>query len=193
MFLIPQELIDALDERVVRPVHFIYVDWPGGSVYAHNAVGTLTYLKKVWYGLGSLADIGEVVCDSNTGAHTLQLGMSGIDPKSLTEISTQNVINREVEAHVGALDEHNNLIAAAPYFYGRISSTAIKRYGGDSITLQATSKTSDWAKNRSNRYTDESFRATNPTDDFLQYGAQMAERDIYFGSDKQSAPLRPRR
>lgn len=193
MFLIPQELVDAFEQRVVRPVTFIYIDWPGGAVYAHTGVGTITYMGQVWYGLGSFADIGEVVCDNNIGSHTLDAALSGIDPKALKEVTTNDVINRDLEAHLGALGEDGRLISAAPYFYGRISSTNIKRYGNDSIAVQATSKTSDWIKNRSNRYTDESYRASYPNDDFFQYIKDLADRALYWNSDKESTPLVPRR
>lgn len=189
MFLIPQVLIDAFEDRVVRPVTFVYIDWPGGAVYAHTGVGTLTYMNKVWYGLGSFADISEVTSDTNIGSHTLDLGISGIDPKTLKEVTTTDVINRDVETHLGALDEDGRLIAAAPCFYGRVSSTNIKRYGGDAISVQAVSITSDWVKNRPNRYTDESYRSSYPNDDFLQYIAQLADRALYWNSDKESTPL----
>lgn len=193
MYLISQELLDAAEQRVVTPVHFIFIDWPDGPVYAHNHVGPIAFDGKVWYGMGALSSIGEVECNTNIGSHTMNLGLSGIDPKSLTEIVTKNVIGRDVEAYFGLLDENSRLIDATPYFYGRVSSTNIKRYGNDSVSVTATSKTSDWGKSRPDRFTDESFRAKHPGDYFFQYVAQMADRDIYWGSDKESAPLIPRK
>lgn len=192
MYILPPELIAAFDSDVVRPINFIYIDWPGGAVYAHNGVGTISYNGQVWLGLSSFADIGEVENNSNIGAHTVTLGISGIDPKALNEVVTKNVINRDVELHYGALDENGKIISAVPYFYGRISTTGIKRYGSESITIQATSKTADWMKNRTNRYSDESYRVDYPNDDFLQYMAVIADRALYWNSDKESTPLVPR-
>lgn len=192
MFLIDQKLIDALDDRVVEPVYFVYINWPGGKVYAHTGVGPISYNGKIWNGMGYFGSIGAVECNDNIGAHTVNLQLSGIDSMVLTQVVTKNVINREVELHYGALDVDGGLIAAAPYFYGRVSSTGIVRYDKDAITVQAVSKTSDWAKNLPDRYNDESHRARHPNDDFFQYIKQMAQRDLYWGVDKESIPLKPR-
>lgn len=192
MFLVDQRLIDALDQRVVEPVYFVYADWPDGKIYAHTGIGPINYDGKIWQGVGYLGSIGAVECNDNVGAHTVNLQLSGIDPMLLNGITTKNVIGREVELHYGALDEDGALIAAAPYFYGRISTTNIVRYDKDAISLQAVSKTSDWSKNKADRYTDESHRSRHPDDDFFQYIQQMSQRDLYWGVSKESIPLKPR-
>ena len=193
MFLVPPELVAAFDERVVKPIQLVHIDWPGGAVYIHDGVGTVSYLNEIWYGVAGFGEIGEITSDSNIGSHTVPLNFSGIDPKTLSEVVTRNVVNRSVDIYIGALDENNEVIAASPRFYGRISSTAIKRYGGDAISIEAVSKTSDWSKSRPNRYTDDSYRADHPNDDFLQYIAEMADRALYWNSPKDSTPLSTRK
>lgn len=192
MFLIDQSLIDALDQRVVEPVYFVYMDTPDGKIYAHTGVGPISYLNEVWHGMGIFGSIGSVECNDNIGSHTVNLQLSGIDPMLLTQVTTKNLINREVELHYGALDEQGKLISASPYFYGRVSSTNLVRYDKDSITVQAVSKTSDWSKNKADRYTDESHRSRHPGDDFFQYIKQMSQRDLNWGVDKDNVPLVPR-
>ncbi|AHI61255.1 hypothetical protein vBVpaS1601_28 [Vibrio phage vB_VpaS_1601] len=192
MYLIDQDLLNALEQEVVEPVRLVYIDWPGGAVYAHTGIGDISFNNKIWSGVGYFGKVGDVTSDSNIGSHSVTLGLSGIDPKTLTEVVTKNVINREVELFYGALDGKGQLINAASYFQGRVSSVAISRYGNEEVLVQAVSKTADWAKSRPERYTDESFRSINPGDYFCQYVAQMSERDLYWGSDKQSVPLVPR-
>lgn len=192
MYLISQAIVEALEQRVVRPVRLIYIDWPGGAVYAHTGVGDIVFQGKIWYGTGSYGSVSDVELNSNIGSHTVTIGISGIDPKTLTEVVTQNVINREVELWYGVLDENWQLIDAAPYFYGRVSGTSITRYQDDAIAVQATSKTADWSKSRSERFTHESFISVNPGDFFCQYVDQMAEREISFGGSSQTVPLVPR-
>lgn len=192
MFLIDQDLVDALDQRVVEPVYFVYVDWPDGAVYAHTGVGPINYMGKIWHGMGMFGSIGAVECNDNIGSHSVTMQLSGIDPMLLTQVTTKNVINREVELHYGALNEQGHLISASPYFYGRVSSTSLVRYDKDAITVQAVSKTADWAKNRTDRYTDESHRSRHPGDDFFQYIQQMSQRDLNWGGDKGNVPLVPR-
>lgn len=192
MYLIDQKLLEALEKPVVEPITLIYIDWPTGPVYAHTGIGDIVFNGKVWSGVYHFGKIGDVVADANIGAHTMDLELSGIDPFALNEVVTKNVINREMEAYYGALDENGQLVGAAPYFYGRIGQVAIQRFEGDAISVQGVSKTADWSKNRSERYTDESFQAINPGDRFCQYVEQMSERDLFWGSDKQSVPLKPR-
>lgn len=192
MFLVSQVFIQAMEQRTVEPVRLAYIDWPGGAVYCHTGVGDILFQNKVWKGLGIFSSIGNVECNSNVGAHSVTMQVSGIDPKTLNEVITRNVINREVELYYGVLNEHGELIDAAPYFQGRISATNIVRYDSDAINVQATSKTADWAKNRPERYTHDSFIAINPGDYFCQYVDVMSERDLYWGSDKESIPLIPR-
>ncbi len=192
MYLIDQDLLNALEQEVVEPVRLIYIDWPGGAVYAHTGIGDINFQNKIWHGVGHFGKVGDVTSDANIGSHSVTLGISANDPKTLTEVITQNVVNREVELFYGALDEKGQLINAASYFQGRVASVAISKFENDEVSVQAVSKTSDWNKSRPERYTDESFRSINPGDDFCQYVAQMSERDLYWGSDKQSVPLVPR-
>lgn len=192
MFLIDQKLVEALDQRVVEPIYFVFIDWPGGAIYTHTGLGPINYAGHIWEGVGYLGEIGPVECNSNVGSHSVNMKLSGIDSKVLLEVTTKNVVNRSVELHYGALDEDGRLVAAAPYFYGRVSSTSIVRYDKDAITVQAVSKTSDWNKNRPDRYNDESHRSRHPNDDFFQYVTQMSQRDLFWGSDKESIPLKPR-
>ncbi|QZI93203.1 hypothetical protein SIPHO049v1_p0078 [Vibrio phage PS14A.1] len=192
MFIIDQKLVDALDQRVVEPIYFVFIDWPDNPVYAHTGIGPINYDGKIWHGVGYLGGIGAVECNANVGAHTVNLQLSGIDPLVLREVTTNHVVNRDVELHYGAIDEKGQLIAASPYFYGRVSTTSIIRYDKDAVTVQAVSKTSDWGRSRPDRYNDESHRSKHPSDDFFQYIAQMSQRDLYWGSDKESIPLKPR-
>ena len=192
MYLLDPEILQAMEGRVVRPVRLIFIDWPGGAVYAHTGRGDIVFQGKTWLGVGSFGSVSDLELNDNVGAHTVNLGISGIDPKTLTEVVTQNVINREVELYYGVLDEDWQLIGAHPYFYGRVSGTSITRYQDDAIAVQATSKTADWAKSRYERYTYESFISVNPGDDFCQYVDQMAEREISFGGSSATVPLVPR-
>ena len=193
MFVLAPELVAAMDQRVVEPVYFVFVDWPGGAVYVHTGLNEIVFNGHTWYGVGSLGAIGQVTDDGNIGSHTLPLSLSGIDPLTLSEISTRECIGRTVTAYVGMLDENGQLIGATQYFDGRISDTTITRYKDDSIAIQAVSKTSDWAKSRPDRYTHGSFIAKVPGDYFFQYVDQMAQRDINWGNNKGNIPLRPRR
>ena len=192
MFILPPELIAAMNERVVEPVYFVYVDWVGGEVFVHTHIGDIIFKGKTWLGVGRYGEIGNVTDDGNLGSHSLKLTLSGIDPLSLSEVTTKGCIGRTVTVYAGFLNEQGQLIGATQYFDGRIAEATIQRFDSDSIALSAVSKTSDWAKSRSDRYTHGSHIAKHPGDYFFQYVDDMATRDINGGNDKGNIPLRPR-
>jgi hypothetical protein len=192
MFILPPALVVAFDQPEVSPIQLVSIDWPQGKIYMHTGVYPITYLGNVWLGMGTFGGIGSMQNNDNIGTHQVDLTLSGIDSYMLNNVVLTAVINRDVEIHMGALDSKGALITAAPLFYGRVSSTRVQRYGDDAIGITATSKTADWDKSRSDRYTDESHRAKHPTDDFFQYVADMASREIYWNSEKTAIPLNPR-
>lgn len=192
MFILPPAMLQAINNRVVEPVQFVYIDWKGGSIYAHNHIGEIIFNSQIWLGIGNLGKIGQVVNDNNIGAHTLTLGLSPADPLTLNEVVTKDNIGRTVTTYMGVLDENGQLVDAVEYFDGRISEVSLARYKDDSITISAVSKTADWAKSRPDRYTHGSYSSKPEGDDFFQYVDEMAQRDIGFGSDKGTVPLVPR-
>lgn len=192
MYLLPPAVVAAMSERVVSPVIFVYLDWEGGEVFAHNHIGEILFDGKVWLGIGGLGKIGQVVNDNNIGAHSVSLALSPVDPLVLNEVVTKNNVGRTVDLYIGFLDENGQLIDAVQYFGGRISEISMSRYKDDTISLTAVSKTSDWAKSRPDRYTHGSFSNKPEGDDFFQYVDDMAQREIGLGSTKSSTPLVPR-
>ena len=85
-----------------------------------------------------------------------------------------------------AIDDNGVPQVADLIFQGKVSSTGTT--AGETNALQYTVSNifEDWQRPFPDRYTDESQQSVEPGDRIFRYVAQMSERSIYWGSQKDA-------
>jgi hypothetical protein len=74
----PAAVATALAQQHVAIVSFAKLEFPSGTVYVHNSLGTYTWGGQDWLGVGDLGSISQVEegLDVSPYAITLTLGRS---------------------------------------------------------------------------------------------------------------------
>ncbi len=98
---IPAPMLAAM-AGVFHPVVFVWLDWPGGAIRAHSAVGTITWGGHNWIGVGPFGAInlpGEFGSMVNAEADLSILG----DPVTLDDYADDVIRNRDGGIYFGCL------------------------------------------------------------------------------------------
>ena len=75
----PTAVADALSADHVALVTFAKLEFPSGTTYAHNSIGTYTWSGQDWFGAGVLGEISTLEEGSEISTYKITLTMCGLD------------------------------------------------------------------------------------------------------------------
>lgn len=164
--------------------------YPMGPVRLHSGVGDVVINGYTYKGTGDLGTISPVKQTSKSEPGRLDLSLSGLDPVLVAEVLNKRCQGSKAKVWLVVLDSDEQFVSAALLFTGRLSNQKLKIGKTAGISVELVDRLADWSRKGTDRFSDASHVARHPLDRFFRYVAQMAERPIYWGSEKNAPPFR---
>jgi len=152
----PTAVANALAEQNVALVSFAKLEFPSGTVYVHNSIGTYSWGSQDWLGVGSLGSISKVEEGMDVSPYAITLTLSGLDADMSSAALTENYFMRAVTIYLGVLNDDDELLAdPTPIWAGFMDqmNVSVGADGGDAIQLIAESELSRFNVSRNLMYT----------------------------------------
>lgn len=185
-----KSVAEAMMQPHVNMVMAAEFMFDSGVSRVHTGVGEIQIGGYVYFGVGTLGEVGEITEENNTSASKLSVTLSGIEAQQIGIVLNENVIGRAVNCYVAVFDDSHKTIASNLIFRGIIANSALRAGTESAISYTISNVFEEWQKGKPWRYTDESQQKLHPGDRIMRYVAQMAERSIFWGSKKDAPAFR---
>ena len=152
----PTNVATALAQQHVAIVTFAKLEFPSGTVYVHNSLGTYTWGGQDWLGVGDLGSISQVEEGIDVSPYAITLTLSGLDATISGAALTEDYFMHPVTVYMGVLDSDDALLAdPTPIWSGFMDqmNLSVGSDGGDAIQLIAESELSRFDVSRNLMYT----------------------------------------
>lgn len=184
---LPEELADAIGDRVVRPFLALHIDFPD-PVFAWTGRGTIQFEGNEWTGIHGVASIDTIGEDTDGSATGVKATLIEVPSNFRDDVLDQAVRGVLFELIVGALDEtFQRVIGYKRLWVGRLAGFEIVD-AGETLTVTASgeSRQIDQRRPSVRRFTDEYQQRQFPGDRFFEYVPQMTEVAILWAKGDQS-------
>ena len=163
-------------------VVFIELDFPSGTVRAHNAIGTYEWGGYEWLGVGAFGSISDIEESLKLVDQPITLGLSSITPEILNAIKNDNVFNRTANIYVGVISRDNKLLATPHnWISGYMESAAIGIGEENGISVRVQTYAARLRQRNNRRYTDEDHQEFYPGDVFFNLLSAIKEAEVPWG------------
>jgi len=152
----PTNVATALAQQHVAIVTFAKLEFPSGTIYVHNSLGTYTWGGQDWLGVGDLGSISQVEEGIDVSPYAITLTLSGLDATISGAALTEDYFMHPVTVYMGVLDSDDALLAdPTPIWSGFMDqmNLSVGSDGGDAIQLIAESELSRFDVARNLMYT----------------------------------------
>ena len=152
----PANVATALAQQHVAIVTFAKLEFPSGTVYVHNSIGTYTWGSQDWLGVGNLGSISQVEEGIDVSPYAITLTLSGLDTTMSGAALTENYFMHPVTIYMGVLDTDDSLIADPTQIWSGFMdqmNISLGADGGDAIQLIAESELSRFNVSKNLMYT----------------------------------------
>jgi hypothetical protein len=157
------------DKPSVLMTVLVDLDLPGGHLYVHDGLGTLTFGGNDYLGVGQFGGIDGNVQDSLTVvARSVNLSLTGVDAAVLSSAMAGSYQGRSVVIYLGFIDPDSRAFVATPetLWEGRIDYMEVNlEQGSGSIKVSCEHRLR--REPRIARYTDEDQQVAYPGDTFF--------------------------
>lgn len=152
----PSNVLTALSAQHVVLVTFTKLEFPSGTLYLHNSIGTYTWGGQDWLGVGDLGEISQIEEGAEISPYKITLSLSGLDPDISGAALTEDYYLQPVTVYLGVLDADDALLAdPTVVFEGAMDqmTVSVGAEGGDVISLTAESELARFNKASNLKYT----------------------------------------
>ncbi len=152
----PTNVATALAQQHVAIVTFAKLEFPSGTIYVHNSLGTYTWGGQDWLGVGDLGSISQVEEGIDVSPYAITLTLSGLDATISGAALTEDYFMHPVTVYMGVLDADDSLLADPTQIWAGFMdqmNVSLGADGGDAIQLIAESELSRFDVSRNLMYT----------------------------------------
>jgi len=199
----PANVATALAQQHVAIVTFAKLEFPSGTIYVHNSLGTYTWDSQDWLGVGDLGSISQVEEGIDVSPYAITLTLSGLDATISSAALTEDYFMHPVTVYMGVLDADDALIADPTQIWAGFMdqmNVSLGADGGDAIQLIAESELSRFDVSRNLMYTNAAQQERYSGDLFFSHihkvqgakfnwGARIAGTDGTFDLEDDSKRL----
>ena len=139
----PTAVATALSAGHVVLVTFAKLEFPSGTIYVHNSIGTYTWGGQDWLGTGDFGEISQIEEGADVSPYKITLTLSGLDATVSGAALNEDYYMHPATVYLGALDADDVLIADPTVVWeGAMDQMnfSIGETSGDSIQLTAESE-----------------------------------------------------
>jgi hypothetical protein len=180
----PTNVANALATSYVSMVTFAKLEFPNGTVYLHNSIGTFTWGGNDWLGVGDLGTISEIEEGIDVSPYKLTLALSGLDAAISGAALTQDYYNQPVTVYLGVLDANDVLLADPTIVWQGVMDQmdlSVGAESGDVIQLTCESELARFDKASNRKYTDSQQQNDFASDVAFEFMAQIEGAKIRWG------------
>ena len=152
----PADVATALAQPNVSIVTFAKLEFPSGTIYVHNSLGTYTWGPGDWSGLGDLASISKVEEGIDVSPYGITLTLSGLNTTITAAALTEDYYMHPVTVYLGVLKVDDSLVANPTQVWSGYMdqmNLTLGDDGGDAIQLIAESELARFNKSLNLLYT----------------------------------------
>jgi hypothetical protein len=180
----PSDVLTALSSQHVALVTFAKLEFPSGTLYLHNSIGTYTWGGNDWLGTGDLGEISQIEEGAQISPYKLTLTLSGLDATISGAALTEDYYLQPVTVYLGALNADDELIADPTVVWeGAMDQMEISvgAEGGDAIVLTAESELARFDKASNLKYTDAQLQTDSAGSLGFEFMADIEGSKIRWG------------
>jgi len=180
----PSDVLTALSSDHVALVTFAKLEFPSGTLYLHNSIGTYTWGGNDWLGTGDLGEISQIEEGAQISPYKLTLTLSGLDATISGAALTEDYYLQPVTVYLGALNPDDDLIADPTVVWeGAMDQMEISvgAEGGDAIVLTAESELARFDKASNLKYTDAQLQSDSAGSLGFEFMADIEGSKIRWG------------
>jgi hypothetical protein len=183
----PTAVATALAQQNVAIVTFAKLEFPSGTVYLHNSLGSYTWGGQDWLGMGNLGSISQVEEGLDVSPYAITLTLSGLDTTISGAALTEDYYLHGVTVYLGVLDTDDALIANPTQIWAGFMdqmNMTLGADGGDAIQLVAESELSRFNKSLNLMYTNTAQQERSSGDLFFNFLHRIEGAKINWGARK---------
>jgi hypothetical protein len=181
----PAAVATALAQQNVAIVTFSKLEFPSGTVYLHNSLGSYTWGGQEWLGVGDLGSISQVEEGLDVSPYAITLTLSGLDATISGAALTEDYYLHAVTVYLGVLDADDVLIDTPTQIWAGFMdqmNMTVGADGGDAIQLVAESELSRFNKSLNLMYTNTAQQERSTGDLFFNFLHRIEGAKINWGS-----------
>jgi len=175
----------ALQAQNVNLVMFAKLEFPSGTLYVHNGLGTYTWDSQNWLGVGDLGSISKVEEGVDVSPYAITLTLSGLDATISGAALTEDYFMHPVTVYLGVLDSDDTLIDTPIQVWAGFMdqmNLTVGADGGDAIQLIAESELSRFDKSKNLMYTNANQQQRYSGDLFFSHIHKVEGAKIKWGA-----------
>jgi len=177
----------ALASQHVEIVSFAKLEFPSGTVYLHNSLGTLTWGGNDWLGVGDLGAISQVEEALDVSPYAITLTLSGLNTTITAAALTENYFMHSATIYIGVLDADAELITTPTQIWSGYMdqmNMSVGADGGDGIEMICESELSRFNRSSNLMYTNVSQQAKSSGDLFFNHIHKVEGAKINWGASQ---------
>ena len=163
---------------------FAELQFPSGTLYLHNSIGTYTWGGQDWLGVGDLGEISQIEEGADISPYKITLSLSGLDATISGAALTEDYYMHPVKVYLGVLDADDALLADPTVVWeGAMDqmNVSIGASGGDVISLTAESELARFDRASNLKYTDAQLQSDFSGDLAFEFLADIDGAKIRWG------------
>ncbi len=186
----PSAVLTALSSDHVALVTFAKLEFPSGTLYLHNSIGTYTWGGNDWLGTGDLGEISQLEEGAEISPYKISLSLSGLDATISGAALTEDYYLQPVTVYLGVLNANDVLIADPTIVWeGAMDQMelSVGAAAGDTIVLTAESELARFDKASNLKYTDAQLQSDSAGSLGFEFMADIEGAKIRWGDPNSDA------
>lgn len=186
----PSDVLTALSSDHVALVTFAKLEFPSGTIYLHNSIGTYTWGGNDWLGTGDLGEISQLEEGAQISPYKITLSLSGLDATISGAALTEDYYLQPVTVYLGVLNANDVLIADPTIVWeGAMDQMqlSVGAADGDVIVLTAESELARFDKASNLKYTDAQLQSDSAGSLGFEFMADIEGAKIRWGDPNSDA------
>ena len=186
----PSAVLTALSSDHVALVTFAKLEFPSGTLYLHNSIGTYTWGGNDWLGTGDLGEISQLEEGAQISPYKISLSLSGLDATISGAALTEDYYLQPVTVYLGVLNANDVLIADPTIVWeGAMDQMqlSVGAADGDVIVLTAESELARFDKASNLKYTDAQLQSDSAGSLGFEFMADIEGAKIRWGDPNSDA------
>lgn len=181
--------LEALSQDGSYPGYAVEIDWPDGISRSHTGIGEIVIGGQTFLGVGNMGSVGAVTENGDAKPGRVALELKGIPGDEMSSLFTAQCRGRAVTLYICVWNAQGQLIHAEVTLSGTIVNYNAKAGVSNKISITVADKFELFERPWQKRWSDESHKADHPDDRICRYVAQMADREVHWGSKKDAPPF----
>ena len=186
----PTAVATALSAGHVVLVTFAKLEFPSGTIYVHNSIGTYNWGGQNWLGTGDFGEISQIEEGADVSPYKITLTLSGLDATISGAALNEDYYMHPATVYLGALNADDELIADPTVVWEGVMdqmNISIGAGGGDAIQLIAESELARFDKASNKKYTHSQQQNEHSGDLLFEFMADIQDAKIRWGDPNSDA------